>query len=404
MKPTKDQCDQKDKMPSFKMPTSEQEIYALQIATTQFLNDYFAGMTDRRLQARGIEPSTVKDPDDRKRMASIPSEVTRCGYLKTGTRLLKNVPPEADVWTWTAEKSSSKGAWYKNRASLQCTLVARIKESKQRIDVLTRAIREGKGTPELIAEYGPAFAELVDSANQLQAMPEGRLPGALTGDGKTKRPRQTKARSLRGLPDNWRETVAAMMPKPVRICWLTQCLTGARPAEIAKGVRVTVDDGKLILIVSGAKVRKGHSGQEERTLMYDASAEMARLLVGLLDATQLTIGTDRNANAYRSAVAYYGKKAFPERQGTARISAYSARHAFKEDLKAAQWPAAMIAMAMGHVSTESSSYYGGARKRSGAVSPISVTATNKVKVRKPYSSDRTNTLSPRVKLKVKPSK
>jgi integrase len=404
MKPTKDQCDQKDKMPSFKMPTSEQEIYALQIATTQLLNDYFAGMTDRRLQARGIEPSTVKDPDDRKRMASIPSEVTRREYLKTGTRLLKNVPLGADVWAWTAKKSSSSGAWYKNRASLQHTLVARIRKAKRGVDTFNILLSDPSATPELIAKCSTALVMLVASANQLEAMPPGGLPSALSGDGKTKRPRQTKARSLRGLPDNWRETVAAMMPKPVRICWLTQCLTGARPAEIAKGVRVTVDDGKLILIVSGAKVRKGHSGQEERTLMYDASTEMARLLVGLLDATQLTIGTDRNANAYRSAVAYYAKKAFPERQGTVRISAYSARHAFKVDLKAAQWPDAKIAMAMGHVSTESSSYYGGAGKRSGAVSPISVTATNKVKVRKPYSSDRTNTLSPRVKLKVKPSK
>lgn len=390
-------------MTHYRIPTSEQEIYALQIATTALLKVYTEAMTKRRLQAKGIEPSRVGDANQRTAMAGTPSESTQKEYLKTGTRLLKNAPPGIDVWEWAAEKSSSKGAWYKNRASLQFTLVACIKKSKLEIDAIVRALQKGDLSPELLAQSRTAFHELVDSANQLEAMPDAGMPDALTLDGKSKRPRQTKARSLRGLPDDWRETVAQLMPEALRISWLTQCLTGARPAEIAKGVSATFKDGKLVLVVTGAKVRKGHAGQEKRELVFDVSSGMARMLFRLLDGRSSVIGNDRNANAYRSLVAYYCKKASPERKGTARMSAYSARHAFKADMKAENRSPTDIAAAMGHISTESASYYGGADKRTGAVTPISVRATNKVKLRAPYSGGRTNTSVPRISMKLKPS-
>lgn len=402
MKPTKDQCDLRNKMPNYQIPTTEHEIYALQIATTKLLNEYSDGMAYRRLRARGIEPSRNGDAAQRKKMAGTASEATRHEYSKTGIRLLKNAPPGTDVWQWAAKKSSSKGAWYKNRASLQHTLVARIRKSKQGVDTLNALLSDPSASPELIAKYGAALVMLVASANQLEAMPASGLPEALSGNGKTKRRRQTKARSLRDLPETWRQTVAALMPKPLRICWLTQCLTGARPAEIAKGVQVTVKDEKLILVVAGAKVRKGHAGQEWRELVFDSTSGMARMLLELLDEKSGFIGTDRNANAYRSSVAYYCKKVFPKRKGIAQISAYSARHAFKADLKAEQRPAEEIAKAMGHVSTESATYYGGTGKRLGAVSPVSVRAANAVKVREPYSRGQTNTLSTRMKLKMTP--
>lgn len=391
-------------MTHYRIPGSEQEINSLQKATTALLKKYTEAMTNRRLQAKGIEPSRVGDADQRKAMAGTPSEATQKEYLKTGNRLLKNAPPGIDAWAWAAEKSSSKGAWYKNRASLQFTLIARIKKSKLEIDAIVRALQKGDVSPELLAQSRTAFNVLVDSANQLEAMPEAGMPDALTLDGKSKRPRQSKARSLRGLPDEWRETVAELMPEDLRISWLTQCLTGARPAEIAKGVSAAFTDGKLVLVVTGAKVRKGHAGQEKRELIFDASSGMARMLFALLDGRPSVIGSDRNANAYRSLVAYYCKKASPERKGAARTSAYSARHAFKADLKAAERSPTAIAMAMGHVSTESASYYyGGTGKRTGAVTPISVRATNKVKVRAPYSSGQTNKSSPRAVLKLKPS-
>lgn len=193
------------------------------------------------------------------------------------------------------------------------------------------------------------------------------------------------------------------MPEALRISWLTQCLTGARPAEIAKGVSATFKDGKLVLVVTGAKVRKGHAGQEKRELVFDVSSGMARMLFSLLDGRSSVIGNDRNANAYRSLVAYYCKKASPERKDTSRMSAYSAGHAFKADMKAENRSPTDIAAAMGHISTESASYYGGADKRTGAVTPISVRATNKVKLRAPYSGGRTNTSVPRISMKLKPS-
>lgn len=391
-------------MTHYRIPGSEKEIQALQIATTELLKKYTEAMTNRRLQAKGIEPSRVRDADQRKEMAGTPSEATQKEYLKTGNRLLKNAPPGIDVWEWAAKKSSSKGAWYKNRASLQFTLVARIKKSKLEIDALVRAAQKNRSAlPKLLAQYGTAFHVLVDSANQLEAMPAAGMPDALTLDGKSKRSRQSKARSLRGLRGDWCETIAQLMPEALRKSWLTQCLTGARPAEIAKGVSAEFTDGKLVLAVTGAKVRKGHAGQAKRELAFDASCGMARMLCALLEGQSSVIGEERDANAYRSLVAYYCKKAFPERKGTARISAYSARHAFKADLKAEKRSPTEIAKAMGHISTESASYYGGVGKRTGAVTPISVSATDKVKVRKTYdSSGQKNTSAPRAVLKLKP--
>jgi hypothetical protein len=376
----------------------------LQVASTKLLQEHLEGLTERRLVAKGIDPTKPMDEKVRKHLAGEPNEKTQGRYRRTGNRLLDGCPAREDVWTWTAErKSSSKGTWYDNRASLQFALRERIRHAKHEIDECVRAVNAKSATQEIVDRARKAIEVLSRSAEQLKRMPQGGVPASLKSVGGKKTPRRTKGRSLKGLPENWRELVAEQMPERRRKEWLVQCMTGIRPAELAKGVRVKFEAGKVMFLILGAKVREGLSGQDKRILEFDDTSSLARMLAEALEHKPCTVGADTQAESYRKSAEYYGRKAFPNRKGELAISAYTARHAFKTQLKAAGKTQQDIAMAMGHRSTKSASYYCGTPKgKKGAVVPVAVKATHMPKVRKHYVKPSVVKANPRPAPKMKP--
>ena len=191
---------------------------------------------------------------------------------------------------------------------------------------------------------------------------------------------------IRKIP-NWR-TVLFNHVTPTHKNAAALCsLTGVRPSEIARGVRVQLSsesDGlRLIITIAGSKIT-ANSGQPERTLRLKIDSEEARYLAKQVSQSPVTV-TTHPANLC-AALIKAGRTAFPHLQET--ITPYVLRHALASDLKAANVSPDAIAQVLGHQASESQQAYGFAVCSSGAVSIDGVRATHPVRAtyRNPHAN------------------
>lgn len=370
----------------FKHPASVEELHELQKSTTELLREHRERLVHNRLMALGRNPAAYGDFKTRAAAAGEPKATTVAKYLGRGRRMYHDaLKCGYPLWVWVEGISGTLGSWRTAKVATQYFLMHAMREAKRIIDDTERAAKLGAVEKRLMARYREACLELPDFANALAAMPLEGSPERFRGDGRTKRARNSKSASLRGLPRDWRERMADAMPPALRRLWLLQCLTGCRPQELENGARVVLRaDGMLQTIVVGAKVRT-HAGQPERELLLPQTSGVARALARELSVNEVAGADwlDRSVDAYRQAVARVGKKVFPNRPPRTTVTAYSARHAFKSDLRAAQVDAVWTAKALGHVNTRSGRhYYGGSRKAGGGISPTNILATREVRVRR----------------------
>ena len=139
-------------------------------------------------------------------------------------------------------------------------------------------------------------------------------------------------------------------------------LSGARPAELNKGVAVTRTKDGLRFDISGAKVddRTGR-GQEKRSVSVtkeaaEKSPEGRHLLTELRRTGDTrTVTPDGSTDALSRRLGRAG-----ERAGEQHVSAYDYRHAFADRAKADGADKGELARALGHRAEESQAAYGGA--------------------------------------------
>ena len=297
----------------------------------------------------------------------------------------------SEVWGPGIERSSTVGSWYAFRAAMLYELVKRIAQIADELEAaIVRAAQPGADAVQAVSNSIRAARTLQQMLGHLRSVPVGRPPrfAALTSgsplieDGKPRR-RQSKSLSLRGLPPDWRERIADVMEEPLRLQWLVQCVSGCRSQELKNGVCVSLSDvGDIEVHVVGAKVRD-RAGQPWRAFAVKAQGGVAwKLAEALMDSGPVTILLPGKVDTYRNAVVRKAALAFPGRIAKRKVTAYSARHQFKADLKAAGWARDAIALAMGHVTTRSATYYGrGGRAGGGSVKLVRVDAARPVKVR-----------------------
>ena len=188
-----------------------------------------------------------------------------------------------------------------------------------------------------------------------------------------------KRRGLGRLPIRWREAVLKACPESsVYYCaLLVLALTGARPAELALGVRVDADGDGVKVTIKGAKVTET-SGQPSRELWFSADSWMVRSLLARAVASgtnglTITINDPRAFSDYvrgLSARLFRGVKYV--------VSPYSFRHAFAADRKAEQVPIDLLAWMLGHLSGRSQRAYG-ATRQGGHATLAKVVAVNAVR-------------------------
>lgn len=167
-----------------------------------------------------------------------------------------------------------------------------------------------------------------------------------------KQNRNSKKASIKALPSNWGEALCDAMSKhkhadAVRV--LACC--GCRPAELARGVKVSTSKDGIHFIVMGAKVSKKagqERGQDWREIILPLNHPIASLLSNKKPCTYTA-----NAESITKSIT---RKA--SNLGFEGVSAYSFRHQFGADLKASDFDKKEIARALGHRTTEAQEGYG----------------------------------------------
>ncbi|MBX3619363.1 MAG: hypothetical protein KF891_05150 [Rhizobacter sp.] len=380
----------------FKFPGSVEEEYQLQRDTTRLLREHRLRIAMNKLCPRNRSDDAEQTAQKRRAVLARfqteegviaatdgPAPETALRWRKRAKKVFKQArDAHRDVWGLVEERSGNIDSWYAFKAQLQFYLVEELSGAKRDFDLLCAERRRGALDAEGLEGLSASVLLLLAYANALAATPEGR-PEKFNGGG-SKRSPNSKSASIKRRPDDWRERVAATMEGDLKLLYLMQCVTGCRPAELKSGVSVELlADGELEFSVMGAKLGK-HAGQPVRKGTVDSrtgvASELAKLLrVGVPVASTPLIGL---VDTYRKQVSRRSEKAFPEKKTTRRLTAYSARHQLRVDLRASGTSREKTAEMMGHATTKSATYYGiGGRAGSGAVKLAQVSATRPVKQR-----------------------
>ena len=151
----------------------------------------------------------------------------------------------------------------------------------------------------------------------------------------------------------WHDTLFGAVSERYKAAAAVAALTGCRPSELVRGVKVQLRDDSLLVAISGTKVSQ-QSGQPTRLLRLAIDSAEARYLAALCEAGDAIVQI-RSANAFGEAIAAAGRTAFP--RARQRISPYVLRHSVASDLKSSYGPDDTAA-ALGHQVTRTQERYG----------------------------------------------
>jgi hypothetical protein len=147
--------------------------------------------------------------------------------------------------------------------------------------------------------------------------------------------RKSKKASLRNLEMDWRELLARALPEGhFTLPALAQLLTGARPAEIERGIKFIRIGDRLRVRIRSVKVTD-EAGQSWRC--FDVADHFIKyLLLEYMDNEpnpNILFARVKNGNSLTTHIRSIGRKLWPKRKEA--ITCYSARHAMAADCKLA---------------------------------------------------------------------
>lgn len=305
---------------------------------------------------------------------STASPTTKEGYILEAERLLRgNSLLEALA---SAANTTSPRTWYRRKASLQHFARERLGQLLVDQDRLQRELRSASDEDPRWEDWGNLTKRLAVLVELVEYLPTGVCPLA------KKVPRNSKRKALRGLPADWRERLMTRLHK-YRIPFLLAAITGCRPAELAKGIRIWIENDHLIAEISGVKVKE-LSGQPVRKLEWaiPTGNQLVQSLLAVIqqhpqgDVMHVSIEDPRR---FSDAIRAAARREWPRRN--ASITAYCLRHAAASDNKA-ELPGHLVSAVLGHASEKTRSYYGQQQMSAkGGVACERVTATRPVKPR-----------------------
>lgn len=298
------------------------------------------------------------------------SEKTQKDYLAKYERMKQN--------SFMPDDAETKQSFYALRAALIWVTAEKCKE----------ALRNRDRSTYLSSDWHDAMAQLETARKTFEFYPpdperQHRESGSLgiTWESIKQEKQKLKWRekshskkqglgTLVKIPD-WREKLFLAISPIHRNATAVALLTGARPADIAKGVKISTEGNNLKITIQGSKIGP-QRGQPERILFVKIDNSIARHLAALADKEEISFTT--NPKALSAAVTKAGKKAFPLLRQN--VSPYTLRHALASDLKSSGTAPPAIAEILGHRTTESQSVYGrAAHSSAGHIGIVAVRAS-----------------------------
>lgn len=221
-----------------------------------------------------------------------------------------------------------------------------------------------KGADILEQQLNRSFAtKFADYLQQLKTIPPYRQPSPV--------PKASQRKALKGLPPDWRERLANVLPKRWVPFFQVLAATGCRPEELSKGVTIQPRQATITVRISGAKVDE-QKGQAWREIELAADS---------LFASELPEGRVHMNNAdypaFRKAFNRAARQLWPRR---AKVPApYALRHQFAADAKAVGVSYETLAKALGHSVTRTQQLYGHSKQGSGRVRILDAQAARPIK-------------------------
>lgn len=311
-----------------------------------------AAIRDARGHVRGWNPDGVRK-ETRERYAEMLDRMDRSGQR-----------PEAIAGTTRAYYSYRAALVHSARGELKEALTERDKAARTK-DAAAQSRAESRiGTALAILERYPPGERDRESNLTRESLYHGpRQSARSTG----------KREALESREPDWRDRLWQEIRIPDRDAVAVLALSGARPAELAKGIKVNRTEDSLRFTIRGAKVDDCTGrGQPERVISIPRKEAMATVEGRhLLESVRVPCNVSiDNSNALTHRLGRAG-----ERVGIVRVSPYDYRHAFASRLKEAGVGRTEIAAALGHRVERSQASYGsaalGQRSGSGRVSSAS---------------------------------
>lgn len=283
------------------------------------------------------------------------SDTTRAQYNRIIKRRLSGAVPDL--------AGLSRASWFPARAALKAGLAARVNAA---MTAQTKAQREG--------DFARAekLVKVADEAlDQLAALEKAKAP----------KPEKVQNSARQRLPkargETWQAKVYDAATEVMRPAIAVMWATGARPAELEKGVDIERVAGGLRVRIPGAKVNNAKkAGQPVRVLLIKEDTPAGRALAAAL-ADEPKITVQRKAARIGKDFTDHIRPRLP---ASYQVSAYSFRHQAAANMKADLGDAGKVATAMGHRSTRSQQHYGTRRQgQTGGGAVIDAKATHKPK-------------------------
>ncbi|XXF08133.1 site-specific integrase [Pseudomonas sp. D2-3] len=179
--------------------------------------------------------------------------------------------------------------------------------------------------------------------------------------------RKSKRSDLRKLPNDWREQLYKQLEhSKYELTYLVEAVSGCRPGELEKGVKVIcTEEGRLtIRIDNGVKVTE-EKGQPWREISYRIDQDAHSLVKALFEAcrkpdndagkTETVVRIERSTN-WRASLSSAGQKLWPRLNF--RICPYHLRNAAASDFKRSVLSDEEVSAALGHCVDKTASIYG----------------------------------------------
>ncbi|AMA40304.1 TPA: hypothetical protein NJJ38_006308 [Pseudomonas aeruginosa] len=200
--------------------------------------------------------------------------------------------------------------------------------------------------------------------------------------------RKSKRSDLKYLPADWRDQLhKQLVGSKYELAYLVEAVSGCRPGELEKGVKVVFSKESGLLTVrvdNGVKVTE-QKGQPWREITYrvdqsplvKALYEACRKVATDTQTTETVVEIEKSTN-WRAALSSAGQKLWPRLKF--RVCPYHLRNAAASDWKRAGLSEEDVSAALGHCVSKTSSNYGQFQigARAGGLMPVGVRAARHI--------------------------
>lgn len=316
----------------------------------------------------------------RQRIKQLPSrsrsKATDDDYVREYNRMVGDEGADPEK-LWSAICATKSKSTYRRRvaATMHCCRV-QLQEALRSQDAAQRAGDMND------LRYRVAVIEGVIGILNIVERHKGRCPLENTVRRKSKRS------DLKYLPSNWRNQLHKQLEgTKYELAYLVEVVSGCRPGELEKGVKVICSKGRGLLTIrvdNGVKVtdQKGQPWREityrlDQSPLVTALYEVCRKVAPDTEKIETVVDIEKTTN-WRAALSSAGQKLWPRLQF--RVCPYHLRNAAASDWKRAGLSEDKISAALGHCVNKTSSNYGQFQigQAGGGLSPAEVRAARPI--------------------------